>query len=113
MSHKKKQEALQDRMKLLKTMHDCKEMLDGKFSPKGAAKSHSPFLMSNALAFDPVKMLNKIEEDTRARQERTQKIDQEIKEAKEKQALLVLESRPATDKHLTEQEINQMDRAIE
>lgn len=32
-------------MKLLKTMGDCKEMLDEKYSPKGAAKSQSPFLM--------------------------------------------------------------------
>lgn len=63
MSDYDKQQALQDRVRLAKTMQMANRAIELKYSPKGTAKSNSPFLMANAVGLDSIKMLNKMEED--------------------------------------------------
>ena len=81
MNANEKQAALSDRMKLSKTMASANKMIEKKFKPKGTAQSHSPFLMANAVGFDSIKMLNKMDEDKKIREEHQLKIAQELKNA--------------------------------
>ena len=68
MNERDKQQALQDRIKLMKTMDMANQMIDQKYKPKGTAKSNSQFLLSNAVGFDSIRMLNKMDEDKKERQ---------------------------------------------
>ena len=79
MNDKEKQEALKDRMKLIKTMDMARGMIDKKFKPMGQAQSLSPYLLANAVGFDSVKIINKLEADRQVRVERKLKIAEEIK----------------------------------
>ena len=63
MNDREKQAALKDRMKLIKTMERANEMIDNKYKPTGTAQSLSPYLVANAVGFDSIKMMNRIEED--------------------------------------------------
>ena len=74
MNDREKQLALQDNKKLLKTMEMANRVIEQKYQPKGTAKSNSPFLLANAVGFDSIKMLNKMEEDKKAREERQHRI---------------------------------------
>ena len=44
-------------------MEMANKQIEIKYLPKGTAKSNSPFLLANAVGFDSIKMLNKMEED--------------------------------------------------
>jgi len=62
----------------MKTMDEAKQMIEDKFNPKASAKSISPFLMANAVGFDSIKMLNKMEEDRQEREARQERIRKEL-----------------------------------
>ena len=79
MDDRAKQLALQDRLKLMKTMDMANQMIDQKYKPKGTAKSNSQFLLSNAVGFDSIRMLNKMDEDKKERQQRQHRIQEELK----------------------------------
>ena len=74
-----KQEALKDRIRLINTMDMARGMIDKKFKPKGQAQSLSPYLLANAVGFDSLKIINKLESDRQVRLDRKIKISEEIK----------------------------------
>ena len=82
-------------------MEMTKNMIEIKFQPKGTAKSNSPFLIANSIGFDSIKMLNKMEEDKKIRQERRLRIAEEIK--KEQQII----AKKAQDERILQQEYDQ------
>ena len=70
MDERSKQIFVKDRMKYIKTMERANEMIEKKYMPRGTAQSLSPFLVSNAVKFDSVKILNKMESDRKIRLDR-------------------------------------------
>ena len=83
MDERSKQIVLKDRMKMIKTMERANEMIEKKYMPRGTAQSLSPFLVANAVKFDSVKILNKMESDRKVRIDRQKQIKKEIEHQKE------------------------------